>query len=287
MADGEGEQGSPAGRLGARLRSLQQRSGRTLRSLEAEVAISDSSLSRYFRGSTVPPWSTVRDLCRALGADPAEYRALWEAADRCQAKQPAGQQPAGQAGAAPPAGTPVGPAAGRRSPRLPDVLRGRWVCAAAGVVIGLAAGGGLTALVLPGPTHTGPGRSTSGPGGPHAPAGRIFVNRATGACLDDSLEEGVRSFKCNVLSYQLWTVRAAADGTWQLRNHATGHCLDLTASEVRTAACTSVRTQRWKVTVLPDAATEVRNAATGGCLDDSGPGLGARPCERTPRQKWA
>ncbi len=54
------------------------------------MLISDSSLSRYFRGSTVPPWATVRDLCRALGADPTEYRALWEAADRSQNRQAAG-----------------------------------------------------------------------------------------------------------------------------------------------------------------------------------------------------
>ncbi|WP_432013633.1 helix-turn-helix domain-containing protein [Streptomyces cucumeris] len=48
-----------------------------MRSLESEVLISDSSLLRYLRGSTVPPWAIVRDLCRALGADPGEYRALW------------------------------------------------------------------------------------------------------------------------------------------------------------------------------------------------------------------
>ncbi|MFE5207726.1 helix-turn-helix domain-containing protein [Streptomyces sp. NPDC056600] len=66
------------------LRGLQQRSGRTLRALEAQVRISDSSLSRYFRGESVPVWSVVRDLCRAMGADPAEFRAAWEAADRAR-----------------------------------------------------------------------------------------------------------------------------------------------------------------------------------------------------------
>ncbi|MET9108880.1 helix-turn-helix domain-containing protein, partial [Streptomyces zhihengii] len=73
---------NPALALGRALRELQQRSGCTLRSLESRVRISDSSLSRYFRGTTVPPWPTVRDLCRALGGDPAEFRVLWEAADR-------------------------------------------------------------------------------------------------------------------------------------------------------------------------------------------------------------
>jgi hypothetical protein len=55
--------------------------------LESRVRISDSSLSRYFRGETVPVWPVVRDLCRAMGADPAEYRALWEAADRTRPRE--------------------------------------------------------------------------------------------------------------------------------------------------------------------------------------------------------
>ncbi|MET8579025.1 helix-turn-helix transcriptional regulator [Streptomyces sp. NPDC005012] len=71
-------------RLANALRGLQQKSGCTLRGLETRVRISDSSLSRYFRGESVPVWPVVRDLCRAMGADPAEYRALWEAADRAR-----------------------------------------------------------------------------------------------------------------------------------------------------------------------------------------------------------
>lgn len=77
-----------ARKLGDALRNLQQQSGRTLRSLEAQVRISDSSLSRYFRGETVPAWPVVRDLCRALDADPAAYRALWEAADPTRHETP-------------------------------------------------------------------------------------------------------------------------------------------------------------------------------------------------------
>ncbi|MDK1344648.1 helix-turn-helix transcriptional regulator [Streptomyces sp. 378] len=69
-----------ARKLGDALRDLQRQSGRPLRNLEAQVRISDSSLSRYFRGETVPTWPVVRDVCRALGADPSAYRALWEAA---------------------------------------------------------------------------------------------------------------------------------------------------------------------------------------------------------------
>jgi transcriptional regulator with XRE-family HTH domain len=77
-----------ARRLGEALRALQRSSGRTLRALETQVRISDSSLSRYFRGETVPPWPVVRDLCRALEADPSAYRALWEAADRDRREEP-------------------------------------------------------------------------------------------------------------------------------------------------------------------------------------------------------
>ncbi|MYS10952.1 helix-turn-helix domain-containing protein [Streptomyces sp. SID6041] len=84
MAADRSDPVEPAVALGRALRDLQRRSGRTLRALEESVRISDSSLSRYFCGSTVPPWSAVHDLCRALDGDPAEFRHLWEAADRGQ-----------------------------------------------------------------------------------------------------------------------------------------------------------------------------------------------------------
>lgn len=53
------DHGAAARKLGDALRSLQQQSGRTLRSLETQVRISDSSLSRYFKGSPCRrgPWS--------------------------------------------------------------------------------------------------------------------------------------------------------------------------------------------------------------------------------------
>lgn len=68
--------------LGAALRALQHRSGLTLRELEKRVPVSDSSLSRYFRGDGVAPWSVVAEICRILGGDPNELRALWQATDR-------------------------------------------------------------------------------------------------------------------------------------------------------------------------------------------------------------
>ncbi|MEV0642105.1 helix-turn-helix transcriptional regulator [Streptomyces sp. NPDC050619] len=116
-----------ARRLGEALRELQRSSGRTLRALETQVRISDSSLSRYFRGETVPPWPVVRDLCRALGADPSVYRALWEATDRSRPEEPA------------PAAPPPKPSPTWRH-RLRKRLSGPWGFAAAGTAIGLAAG---------------------------------------------------------------------------------------------------------------------------------------------------
>jgi transcriptional regulator with XRE-family HTH domain len=68
--------------LSGALRALRERSGRTLRELERLTHVSDSSLSRYFLGRTVPPWSVVEVLCRAAERNPGELRPAWEAARR-------------------------------------------------------------------------------------------------------------------------------------------------------------------------------------------------------------
>ncbi|MFI1221420.1 MULTISPECIES: helix-turn-helix domain-containing protein [unclassified Streptomyces] len=358
MAGGEARWESPAQRLGGALRALQQSSGRTLRSLEAEVAISDSSLSRYLRGTTVPPWATVRDLCRALGGDPADYRTLWEAAGRSQSPAGTGER------LAPPAPTPAAepvppgyagpecaparrpepePGPARRPEREPRparrpeaeprpghapepdprpdpglardpergpgplpqpgpehaprrtrrFLRSRRAVGLAGVLTGAALGSALTALVLaPSAPGSGPGpEARNGAGAQRAAAapaaGRLLVNRSTGACLDDSLDARLRGYVCNALSYQRWTVRTGEDGTSSLRNHATGGCLAQGGSGPVTAACGTSGAQKWKVTALPDDAMEVRNAVTGDCLDDGPTGLRTVACGRTAAQKWA
>ncbi|MFD7549720.1 RICIN domain-containing protein [Streptomyces sp. NPDC059816] len=279
MSDGERRVDGPARELGCALRALQQRSGRTLRSLESEVSISDSSLSRYLRGSTVPPWSTVRELCRALGADPAPYRTLWEAADRCQPKPLADAVPAAPAERQ---GTV------RRLRAATARPRGRWLWAGSGALAGVLLGAALTALVVP-PTGSVDGAEQAARPAPRvADAGRLFVNRASGACLDDSADEGLRSFTCNALPYQRWTVRASADGTSQLRNHATGDCVGHHQQGLRSGPCGPSAAQRWRLTVLDDgAAAELRNEATGRCLHDGGQGLHARSCDHGADQKWA
>ncbi|WP_411079073.1 helix-turn-helix domain-containing protein [Streptomyces sp. cmx-18-6] len=304
MAGGEARQENPAQRLGGALRALQQRSGRTLRSLEADVAISDSSLSRYLRGATVPPWATVRDLCRALGGDPAEYRALWEAAERSQPQAGPGERPAPPPSLAEPVtpeapgaapgptrvpgpGPEAGPGPGGAPRRARRLLRSRRAWALAGALAGAVVGSALTALALP-PSAPEQGAGTGPRHHAGAPAaGRMLVNRSTGACLDDSLDAGLRAFTCNALSYQKWTVRTGGDGTSSLRNHATGGCLAQDASGPHTAACGTATAQKWKATALPDDAMEVRSVATGDCLEHDSAGLRARACASTAAQKWA
>ncbi|MFF8433730.1 helix-turn-helix domain-containing protein [Streptomyces bacillaris] len=297
-----------ARRLGAELRALQQRSGRTLRDLETRVRISDSSLSRYFRGSTVPPWSTVRDLCRALGADPIAYRTLWEAADRCRPETPPPPEPQEPSQHRPPvAPAPATPATVTEPPGPPPRSRpwyrltgpgrsGRWLPATAGGVAGAVLGSLLTwSLLLPPDTPAAPAGTTgtvsdrtAAEGGPGpSNTSRIFVSRATGACLDHSLDHHLRTYACNGLSYQRWTAQKLPDGTHRLRNHATGACLDHGGKGLRAVDCSASATQKWSFTTWPDESVEVRIAAGAECLDDSvALGLRALPCTGSSRQKW-
>ncbi|MEU8774197.1 RICIN domain-containing protein [Streptomyces sp. NPDC048606] len=280
---------TPAQRLGTALKELQQRSGRTLRSLESELNISDSSLSRYFLGRTVPPWATVRELCQAQGADPDAYRTLWEAADRSQPKQ---------AGAEPEQNVSSRTrwwwwTLLRRRAEL--WARRRWVWVVGGACGGLLCGGLVTAYLL-WPAESAPGQGAAGgqasaralgPGGSRQPEGpRIFVNRATGSCLDHSLDQGLRTFAPNGMSYQRWTVNPLPDGGSELRNHATGACLDDHATGLRGATCARTASQRWTVTSFADASAEVKSRSTGTCLADGEQGLRATPCDGSDAQRW-
>ncbi|MEU7071692.1 RICIN domain-containing protein [Streptomyces narbonensis] len=341
MAADRADEQDPARALGRALRDLQRRSGRTLRDLETSVRISDSSLSRYFLGTTVPPWATVRDLCEALGGDPSEYRHLWQAADRGQRKparrqratdgEPApGEQehgePAqgGRAPGTPGHGEPVrdapigsgsesalvesGPAPAEPVPAEPTpdeapvtappagTRRGsRTVWALAGAVIGLMLGALSTVLVQPHAPRSSGGDAPTAASGTHGVQGaassssspRIFVSRATGACLDDSLDQGTRSFACNGMSYQRWTVGTTPDGSAQLRNHATGECLDHLPGGLSTTPCGQAASQRWTVSARDDVAVEIRSTTARSCLADSAGGLRLAPCDGTTRQKWA
>jgi transcriptional regulator with XRE-family HTH domain len=67
-----------AARLALELRRLRELSGMSLRSLERRVHVSDSSLSRYLAGQSVPPWSVVVALSELAGRDPEPLQELWE-----------------------------------------------------------------------------------------------------------------------------------------------------------------------------------------------------------------
>jgi transcriptional regulator with XRE-family HTH domain len=108
-----------AGRLASRLRELRKQTGRSLKDLEAELHVSDSSLSRYFSGQSAPPWPVVEQLGRLAGQDVAELRGLW---------QEAGQRRRDGAGRRAGTRRPGAGAAAREAEETPSAA-GRRVCA--------------------------------------------------------------------------------------------------------------------------------------------------------------
>ena len=62
------------------LRKLRERSGKTLRELQETTFVSDSALSRYLSGRTLPPWSTVVTICTHFGVEATRLRPAWERA---------------------------------------------------------------------------------------------------------------------------------------------------------------------------------------------------------------
>ncbi|MFJ8593473.1 helix-turn-helix domain-containing protein [Streptomyces sp. NPDC093598] len=195
-----------ARKLGDALRSLQRRSGRPLRSLEAQVRISDSSLSRYFRGETVPTWPVVRELCRALGADPAEYRALWEAANPAHLETPAAADSVGAAGPQP---------LPRRA--LWHRLHGPWsrrrvVTAAAAAV---AAGALATGLLLLLPLQDGPGAvpaQGAAAGASSSGSAGVVVHNVEKACQKPRTHTCALSLAYN--PYRPYTTTNSAGRVW-------------------------------------------------------------------------
>ena len=101
----------PLARLGMTLRQLRGQTGKSLKELESEVHVSDSSLSRYFSGRAVPPWSVVERLSKLAGQDAERLRQLWEEASRTHR---ASTNAVGELSDEPSAGeVRVGPAAAR------------------------------------------------------------------------------------------------------------------------------------------------------------------------------
>ncbi|MGW7008126.1 helix-turn-helix domain-containing protein [Streptomyces sp. NPDC054933] len=133
--------------LGQALRAMHQLSGRTLRAVERDISISDSTLSRYFRGQAVPAWPTVEKICAALGGDPASVRELWTAAMAEKSATAFGAD----ASADTFAGAEPGPETEDEAPRgvwrwRPSApSRSGWVWLMVGLFIGFALGATLTA----------------------------------------------------------------------------------------------------------------------------------------------
>jgi transcriptional regulator with XRE-family HTH domain len=68
--------------LARELRQVRVATGMSLKELERTTASSDSSLSRYLAGTSVPPWAVVEALCLAAKRDPQDLMPLWQAAQR-------------------------------------------------------------------------------------------------------------------------------------------------------------------------------------------------------------
>ncbi|TYB62265.1 tetratricopeptide repeat protein [Nonomuraea sp. PA05] len=94
----------PQDELAARLRLIQELSGRGVRALARDANLSSSSLSRYLTGRTVPPWPAVIALCRLVRRDPRPLRPLWERASKALPAPPNASrhpQPSSETPAAP------------------------------------------------------------------------------------------------------------------------------------------------------------------------------------------
>ncbi|MFE6196056.1 helix-turn-helix domain-containing protein [Streptomyces sp. NPDC057838] len=210
--------------LGDALRTLQQQSGRPLRALEAQVAISDSSLSRYFRGEIVPTWPVVRDVCRALGADPSAYRALWEAASPARPEAPPVTGASGDDGSG--SGSGSGETVGLSPSQDRGMPRGRWsrrrfvTATVAAAAVGALVAGLL--LFLPWrdddagspPAHG----STAGAGG----TAGVLVHNVEKACQKPRTHTCALSLAYN--PYRPYTTTNSADRVWHhdlLRAHCT------------------------------------------------------------------
>ncbi|MDJ1645432.1 RICIN domain-containing protein [Streptomyces pakalii] len=115
---------------------------------------------------------------------------------------------------------------------------------------------------------------------------QTFANMATGSCLDDSYEFGLRGFGCNGGPWQQWRVRVwSEDATRQLENVATKECLYDDGVTLDTRRCDSSRQQSWFAHKNGDRVV-FENQATGECLDDSEYGLRTIVCSHNTHQKW-
>ncbi|WP_194918047.1 tetratricopeptide repeat protein [Catenulispora rubra] len=93
--EAEGAPGDPRALLAAELLAVQEATGLSLKELERVTHVSDSSLSRYLAGRSVPPWTVVQTMSRLARRDPDGLRTAWAAARGTRLNVPRGVAGAG------------------------------------------------------------------------------------------------------------------------------------------------------------------------------------------------
>jgi hypothetical protein len=114
-----------------------------------------------------------------------------------------------------------------------------------------------------------------------------YHNVATGRVLDDS-EFGLRVMPDYGNDHQAWVVHPWGDGSVEIRNVATGNCLDDSSEAgLRSFPCNQMAHQDWYGTVWADDTVTLVNKATGRAVDDSFE-FGLRAFDRNdgPAQRW-
>lgn len=113
-----------------------------------------------------------------------------------------------------------------------------------------------------------------------------WQNTATLRCLSDDSGD-IYTRGCNGSSAQLWTNTPLSFGD-QIRNKATGRCLDSnTSGNVYPLACNGGAFQQWTVRYTGSFGYEIKNVATGRCLDSDASGrVYTLGCNGGNFQRW-
>jgi hypothetical protein len=111
-----------------------------------------------------------------------------------------------------------------------------------------------------------------------------FRNQASGLCLDGGNSNLL--FTCNGTAWQQWNVHVWADGTRELRNVATGQCLDSVSMGVFTSPCDTSTDQSWYVLFWSDGTISLKNQYHGRCLEDNAGYAITSNCNASPAQSW-
>ncbi|ACU70159.1 Tetratricopeptide TPR_4 [Catenulispora acidiphila DSM 44928] len=90
MDEAESAPRDPRALLAAELLAVQEATGLSLKELERVTHVSDSSLSRYLAGRSVPPWTVVQAMSRLARRDPDGLRTAWAAARGARLNVPRG-----------------------------------------------------------------------------------------------------------------------------------------------------------------------------------------------------